>query len=107
MGVHETSFWPRDLSQLQAYRRWQVNLNSRSQKWSHLYHDYKNIWQPTVGEVLVLKREPANDKDSLAVRIKKHGQVVGHVPHNLAPLISYFLAREVNKGMVRDQGTAS
>ena len=52
------------------------------------YHDYKNIWQPTVGEVLVLKREPANDKDSLIVCIEKHGQVVGHVPLNLAPLIS-------------------
>ena len=68
------------------------------------YHDYKNIWQPTVGEVLVLKREPANDKNSLAVCIEKHGQVVGHVPRNLAPLISYFLVREVNKGMVEIKG---
>ena len=68
------------------------------------YHEYKDIWQPTVGEVLVLKREPTNDKDSLAVCIEKHGQVVGHVSHNLAPLIFYFLLREVNKGMVEIKG---
>ena len=29
-----------------------------------------------------------NDKDSLAVCIEKHGQVVGHVPCNLSPLLS-------------------
>ena len=68
------------------------------------YHEYKDTWQPIVGEVLVLKREPTNDKDSLAVCIEKHGQVVGHVPRNLAPLIFYFLLRDVNKGMVEIVG---
>ena len=68
------------------------------------YHEYKDIWQPRIGEVLVLKREPTNDKDRLAVSIERQGQVVGHVPCNLAPLISYFLLREVNKGMVEMTG---
>ena len=31
-------------------------------------------------------------------------QVVGHVPRNLAPLIFYFLLRDVNKGMVEIVG---
>ena len=64
------------------------------------YHAYQDIWQPTVGDILPLRREPSNDKDSLAVSII----IVGHMPCNLAPLVSYFLMREVNKGLVELTG---
>ena len=62
-----------------------------------------HLWQPAVGEVLSLKREPTNDKDRLAVLIIQNDTVVGHMPYNLAPLVrymSYFLMRAVNKGVV-------
>ena len=68
------------------------------------YHAYQDIWQPTVGDILPLRREPSNDKDSLAVSIIKNGNIVGHMPCNLAPLVSYFLMREVNKGLVELTG---
>ena len=68
------------------------------------YHEYKDIWQPTIGEVLPLKREPTNDNDRLAVSVERRGQVVGHVPRNLALLLSYFLLRDVNKGLVEMTG---
>ena len=49
-----------------------------------------------VRESLLLKKEPTNEKDRLAVCIQREGQVVGHVPQNLPPLFHYFLDREVN-----------
>ena len=45
--------------------------------------------------MLILRKEPTNEKDRLAVCVQKEGQVVGHVPRNLAPLLFY---RDVNKG---------
>ena len=62
------------------------------------FHEYKDIWQPVVGEMLLLRKEPTNIKDRLAVCVQKEGQVVGHVPRNLAPLLFYFLDRDVCKG---------
>ena len=47
---------------------------------------------------MILQKEPTNVKDRLAVSVQKEGQVVGHVPRNLAPLLFYFLDRDVNKG---------
>ena len=37
------------------------------------YHEYKEIWQPVVGEVLILKKEPTNVSDRLAVCVQKDG----------------------------------
>ena len=68
------------------------------------FHDYKDIWCPSVGEILDLKREPTNPKDALAVCIQKDGTVVGHMPYNLAPLVSYFLERDLNTGSVEITG---
>ena len=68
------------------------------------YHEYKDIWQPVVGEILILKKEPTNVSDRLAVCIQKDGQIVGHMPRNLAPLIYYFLVRDINKGMAEITG---
>lgn len=58
---------------------------------------YISIWQPVVGEILLLRKEPTNTKDRLAVCVQKEMQVVGHVPQNLPPLLFYFLDRDVNK----------
>ena len=40
----------------------------------------------------------------LAVCIQKDGAVVGHMPCNLAPLVSYFLERPLNTGSVEIAG---
>ena len=64
------------------------------------YHAYKDIWNPRIGEVLPLEREPNNSEDRFAVAIKRTGSVVGHVRFNIAPLVSAFLRRDVNKGLV-------
>ena len=69
------------------------------------YHVYKHLWDPTVGQVLKLRREPDNYHDRHAVAVvNSTDTVMGHVPYNLAPILSHFLAREFNKGMVHVTG---
>ena len=65
------------------------------------YHDYLDIWDATVSEVLIL---PDNSRDVHAVAVLREGQVVGYIPYNLAPTVELFLRREVNKGFVEVNG---
>ena len=59
------------------------------------------MWNSSVGHVLRLRKEPDNSHDRPAVAVMKSGDtVVGHIPYNLAPLFSNFLAREFNKETV-------
>ena len=67
-------------------------------------HAYKDAWEPRVGEVLLLQREPDNGEDKLAVAVLKSGRVVGHAPKNLAPVFSPFLRRSCNKAVVQITG---
>lgn len=68
------------------------------------YHSYMNVWEPRVGEILALEREPNNTMDRLAVSVVRSGRVVGHVPFNLAPIFSHFLKRPFNQGTVEITG---
>ena len=54
---------------------------------------------------LPLEREPDNPEDIHAVAIKKIGEVVGHVPFNLAPTVSAFLRRSTNKCLADVMGS--
>jgi len=63
-----------------------------------------DIWTPVEDEMLRLIPEPTNSVDGNAVAVMKEGQVVGHVPFNLSPIISLFLRREVNKAFARVTG---
>ena len=67
-------------------------------------HAYNDVWEPRVGEVLLLQREPDNGHDKLAVAVLKSGRVVGHAPRNLAPFFSPFLRRSCNKAVVQITG---
>ena len=58
-----------------------------------------------IGEVLPLEREPNNPEDKFAVAIIRRSCVVGHLPFNLVPVVSAFLRRGVNKGVVEVTGT--
>ncbi len=59
---------------------------------------------PTIGEGLLLKREPDNIRHQSAVAVIRDGEVVGHVPYNLAPTVSQFLRRDCNKAFVEVTG---
>ena len=69
------------------------------------YHAYMDRWDPWIGEVLPLERDPTNPEDKCAVAVKKRGGTVGHVPFNLAPVASAFLKRSSNKALVEVTGS--
>ena len=60
-------------------------------------HAYQEIWKLTLGEVLLLQREPANSQDRHMVAVVKIEQIVGHVPACFSVLFSQFLARTCSK----------
>ena len=62
------------------------------------------VWTPVINETLILKREPTNVADRSAVAVYREDQVVGHVPYNLAPYLSNFLKRDVNKAFAKVVG---
>ena len=55
------------------------------------HHVYFRNWTPTVGELMLVKREIVNEYDPFAVAIWKNGVVVGHVPKLLSRVIAFFL----------------
>ena len=68
------------------------------------YHAYMEVWTPTIGEVLLVKTEPTNGKDTNVVAVLKENVTVGHVPQNLAPRLFHFLRRDVNKAFAEVTG---
>lgn len=68
------------------------------------YHAYIGLWTPTIGEVLLVKPEPTNEKDSNAVAVLKEDSIVGHVPRNLSLRLFHFLRRDVNKAFAEVTG---
>ena len=57
------------------------------------YHIYKNEWEPTLGEELLVKMEPKNRHDRYAVSVQKDRQIVGHIERGegFAQTIFFFL----------------
>ena len=57
------------------------------------YHQYKEIWNASIGEGLECQRETGNPHDVFAVAVLKSGIVVGHVPKKISSICSLFLRR--------------
>ena len=64
-------------------------------------HSYQDIWTPVISEVMLLKREPENVHGKYAVAVIRQSDkaTVGHTLHNLALIVSPFLARDFNKAV--------
>ena len=57
------------------------------------FHVYKDVWEPTISEVLSCEREIGNSHNTFAVAIKNSSEVVGHVPRFLSSICSIFIVR--------------
>ena len=70
------------------------------------YHAYQLRTSGTHSLVIILplEREPNNSEDRFAVAIKRRSDVVGHLPFNVVPVVSAFLRRGINKGLVEVTG---
>ena len=74
------------------------------QSYVRSHHAYVDNWIPVIRQTLVLKWEPSNSHDVHAVAVYYDNDVVGHIPYNLAPKVSAFLKRDVNKGFAEITG---
>ena len=56
---------------------------------------YKDMWEPTIDEVLLCERDVGNRRDTFAVAIKwnNSSEVIGHVPRFLSLICSIFIRR--------------
>ena len=67
-----------------SYPPWQTSLC-----WKALFagfYVYRAAWTPVLGEELTAERESGNSEDSFAVRLKRGGETVGHVPHEISKI---------------------
>ena len=55
------------------------------------YHEYKSIWDASVGEILHCSREVDNPNDDHAVTVSRRGVTVGHVPRYVSRGFSLFI----------------
>ena len=55
------------------------------------HHVYKSVWTPYIGEVLPVQEELGNEHDSYAVSVQKAGIIVGHVPHEVSRIFTFFI----------------
>ena len=51
------------------------------------------VWEPSVGEKLVARREFDNRFDKFAVKVLNGKETVGHFPREYSRIAWYFLAR--------------
>ena len=57
----------------------------------HGHHEYRRVWTPRIGEILLLRRQRDNVHDPFAVGVMKESTIVGHVPVSNSKCISFFL----------------
>ena len=55
-----------------------------------LFHEYKDVWTPSLGEVLCCERELNNHRDKHAVKVVKNSET--HEPRAISPYMTYILA---------------
>ena len=56
------------------------------------HHVYKDVWTPSIGEVLSTTKERRNGHDRFAVAVTQDGTVVGHVPREFSKVAWHFLS---------------
>ena len=52
---------------------------------SGYHHAYASMWTPVLGQTLLVRWEPTNNKDKNAVAVHLEDVVARHVPYNIAP----------------------
>ena len=55
------------------------------------HHIYKEIWGPTLNELLICEREPESTFDRNAVKVLKGEDVVGHIPKQFSKTCNFIL----------------
>ena len=56
------------------------------------YHVYRDIWEPSVREKLIARKEFNNQFDKFAVKLLNGKETVSHLPREYSKIACYFLA---------------
>ena len=56
-----------------------------------VFHIYKEVWTPFIGERIGCARERSNREDPFAVAMKRVTETVGHVPRTISCVCTLFL----------------
>ena len=60
-----------------------------------LYHVYKALWNPAIGECWLCQQELHNPEEKHAISVKKENEIIGHLPFGrsgkFAKTTFYFL----------------
>ena len=51
-----------------------------------LFHVYKDIWKPSIGDNLACEREFDNCFDKFAIKVVNNGETVGHLPRKFSKI---------------------
>ena len=71
------------------------------------YHEYKEGWTPSLGEMLELKVEPTNAHDQFATAvIKPDGTVVGHIHKYASKANLFFFKKAGSAGFCEVTGSS-
>ena len=54
-----------------------------------LFHVYKDIWKPSIGDNLTCEREFDNFFDKFAIKVVNNGETVGHLPRRFSKIAWY------------------
>ena len=84
-------------------------IGEKSDRWSSYvrgYHEYKQGWTPSLGEMLELKVEPTNAHDQFATAvIKPDGMVVGHISKHASKAVLFYLRKAGSAGLCEVTGS--
>ena len=71
------------------------------------YHEYKEGWTPSLGEMLELKVEPTNAHNQFATAvIEPDGTVVGHIHKHASKAVLFFLTKAGSAGFCEVTGSS-
>ena len=54
-----------------------------------LFHVYKDIWKPSIGDNLACEREFDNCFDKFAIKVVNNGETVDHLPRKFSKIVWY------------------
>ena len=57
------------------------------------YHVHRDVWEPSVGEKLVARREFDNRFEKFAVKVLNGEETVGHLPREYSRIASQVFSR--------------
>ena len=70
------------------------------------FHVYRAAWTPVLGAELTAEREPGNSEGPFAVRLRRGGETVRHVPREISKICWLVCDRAISTVIVHGSNNA-